>query len=579
VAVVSFAPTKATTFVEALRERAESQPDAEAFTFLDHEGEEERRLDFAELDRRARAVASRLQALDLAGERALLACPPGTDCVAGLYGCLYAGVVATPCPAPDPGREYMAPRIRDIAADAKPRAVVTTTAMEPGIRDVLGESAGHVVAVDSDDAGDPGGWRDPGVRSDDLALLNYTSGTSAVPRGVIISHENLIANCDYVAQAFGYTSETHGAMWLPPYHDMGLVGGVLQPVYSGEHIALMSPLSFLRSPITWLRAIDRYRATLAGGPDFAFDMLVRRTRPEEREGLDLSRWEVAYNGAEMVRRETIDAFSEAFAPAGFRREAFYPCFGLAEATLMVTGSQKLAGPKVRRAERLALEAGRFEEAEDAGTPAVDLVGCGRPSPESRVLIVDPETRQRLEDGAIGEIWVSGPNVARGYWQREAESAAIFGARIADGGEGQFLRTGDLGFALDGELYVTGRITEEIVLGDRAFYPTDVERVCEEATPGLRHNGGAAFTIEVEGNLRLAIAFEIRDPEGDDHDELIESIREAIAEALGLELALVALLRPRTLPKTTSGKTRRGHCRGLLLNGELPTVAEWRASEA
>ena len=564
----------ASTFVEILRGRAERQPDGEAFTFVDFDESEQGRLSFGDLDRRARRIASRLQELGLAHERALLACPPGLDCVAALYGCVYAGVVVVPCPQPDPGREYAAPRIREVAADATPRVVITTAEAETALREVLAGAEPDFVVLDELDQGDEGAWRDPGTKADDLALVQYTSGSTAVPRGVMITHANLIHNCAYIAEAFAYTEQTRGAMWLPPYHDMGLIGGIVQPVYSGVHIALMSPATFMVNPIAWLRMIERYRATLAGGPDFAFDMLVRRTSAEERAGLDLSRWEVAYNGAELVRRETIDAFSEAFAPAGFRREAFFPCYGLAEATLMVTGGEVDAPPVIRRADARELESGRFVATDDR-TGAYDLVACGGPGPDGRVLIVDPATRERLEDGQVGEVWVSGPNVASGYWNRERETTLTFDARLPDG-EGPFLRTADLGFLLDGGLFITGRITEMIAVRGRAFYPTDVERVCEQGAPGLRHNGGAAFTIEVAGREQLAIVYEVREPDGDGHEETVAAIRDRVADALGLEVELIALIEPRTMPRTTSGKTQRGRCRGLLLNGELPIVAEWRA---
>ncbi|MGH2951768.1 MAG: fatty acyl-AMP ligase [Solirubrobacterales bacterium] len=563
------------TLVDVLRDRAREQPDADVFAFVDHDESEAGRLSFGELERRARAVAAGLQALGLAGERALLASPPGRDSVIGLFGCIQAGVVAVPTPPPDPGREYAAPRIRQIAADAQPRAVITTAAIEAGLREVLEGSDALFLAIDTDDFGGDDHWREPGTRADDLALIQYTSGSTSVPRGVMISHENLIHNCEYTRDAFGYSADSRAVMWLPPYHDLGLTGGIVQPVYAGVHIALMSPLTFLANPIAWPRAIERYGASFAGGPDFAFDMLVRRTSPEERAALDLSGWELAYNGAELVRRETIDAFSEAFAVAGFRREAFYPCYGLAEATLMVTGGDKQAEPVVRRADRRSLESGRFEPREEP-RGAFDLVGCGRASHDGRLLIVDPETREPLDGGTVGEIWVGGPSVARGYWNRDDETAATFGARLAGSGEGPFLRTGDLGFVLDGERFVTGRITEMVVVDDRAFYATDVERACEEGSGALRHNGGAAFAIEVDGRLRLAIVYEVRDPDAGDHDEVIAAVRASVADQLGLEAEAVALIEPRTLPKTTSGKLQRGRCRGLFLNRELPIVAEWRA---
>ncbi|MGH2955072.1 MAG: fatty acyl-AMP ligase [Solirubrobacterales bacterium] len=567
--------TPPSTFVDILRERAREAPDAEAVTFLDQSEREAGRLSFAELDRRARAIAAELQARGLVGERALLAYPPGLECVAGLFGCFYAGMVAVTSPPPDPGREYAAPRIRTVAGDARPRAVLTTAAVEPAIREVLaGHPAGGglFLATDAASPGGERGWRDPGARPEDVALLQYTSGATKVPRGVMITHANLIANSELIARSFGHSRDSRLVVWLPPYHDMGLIGGIFQPVYGGFPVTLMSQVTFLLDPMSWLRAISRYRATVSGGPDFSFEMCVRRSSAADRATVDLSSWDLAFNGADLVRRETIDAFSEAFAPSGFRREAFYPCYGLAEATLMVTGGEKLAGPVIREADPAALDGGRFAPAGPGGE-AKAVVGCGGPEPGSRVVVVDPETAEALPDGAVGEVWTSGPSVAAGYWEREAETAATFGAALASGAEGPFLRTGDLGFALEGELFPTGRMAELIVTGDRALYPTDVERACTDTVPALRPNCAAAFTIELEGDERLAIVCELRDA-GADAAEVIAAVRGAIAERLELEAGAVALIEPRAIPRTTSGKVQRARCRALLLGGELRAVAVW-----
>jgi len=391
---------------------------------------------------------------------------------------------------------------------------------------------------------------------------------------VMVTHRNLLENCGFVSRVLDDPDETRGVMWLPPYHDMGLIGGLLQPVFSGFPITLMSPVTFLLRPLSWLRAIDRYRATISAAPDFAFELCVRRTRPEHREGLDLSSWRIAFNGAEIVRRETIDAFSEAFAGSGFRRSTFYPCYGLAEATLIVTGGEAAASPVTHDADLEELDRGRFVPAERPERASKSLVGCGQPGPGTRIVIVDPETREPRPDGEVGEIWVSGPGVARGYWRRAGETASTFAAELASGDSGRYLRTGDLGFVLDGELHVSGRITDLLVLGHRAYYPTDVEWACQERVPALRRNCGAAFTAEIEGRERLVVVHEVKERPRGDYEELLDPIRGAVAGALGVEVGAIRLIEPRTIPRTSSGKIRRGRCRELFVEGGLNTVAEW-----
>jgi acyl-CoA synthetase (AMP-forming)/AMP-acid ligase II len=561
-----------TTFVDVLRERTEQAPERRIFTFLDHEGNDAATLDYAELDRRARELAALLQTRELAGERALLVYPPGVDFIVAMFGCVYAGTLAVPCPPPDPGRKYAGPRMKTIVADATPRVVLTAAAVAPSIGEVLGAEPPDVVATDQPLGTDPADWKPPGTGAGDIALLQYTSGSTAVPRGVMVTHDNILDNCEFIAEGFDFDDQSGGVMWLPPYHDMGLMGGMFSPVHSRRPMTLMSPISFLLDPLSWLRAVSDRRATTSGGPNFAFDLCVRRSTPEQREGLDLSCWETAYNGAEPVRPETMEAFAEAFGPHGFDRAAFYPCYGLAEATLMVTGPEHGMPPTILSAQTPELERGMFVPSEDAET-SVRLTSCGEPRPGAQVQIVDPDRHEPLPDGAIGEIWVTGRSVAPGYWAREPETAATFGATLAGGDGAPFLRTGDFGFLADGELYVTGRIKEVLVIDGRALYPATIELAVEGAVPALRHNCSAAFLIEAGANRRLALVSEIRDGE-DDLDSVYEAMRDAAAARFDLELGAICLIEPRTIPRTSSGKTQRGHCRELFLRGGLKSVGEW-----
>jgi acyl-CoA synthetase (AMP-forming)/AMP-acid ligase II len=430
-----------------------------------------------------------------------------------------------------------------------------------------------LVATDALD--DPGGLAEPRpTRPDDVALIQYTSGSTAIPRGVMVTHANILDNCEFIDDGFEFDPETTGMMWLPPYHDMGLVGGMFSPVHSGRPMTLMSPLAFLIDPLNWLATISRNRAATSGGPNFAFDLCVRKIAPERREGLDLSSWTTAYNGAEPVLTETMDAFVEAFGPCGFDRAAFYPCFGLAEATLMVSGGDRSQPPRVIEASREALERARFEPPADPGD-AVPLTGCGEPREGAAVVIVDPDSRVRCGPGEIGEIWVSGTSVAAGYFNRPDETSATFAATLEPDGDGPYLRTGDLGVLVDGELFITGRSQELVVLDDRVLYPADIERVAERAAPALRHNCAAAFTIEVGPRRRLVLVAETRDDVAD-HAETFTRIEAALATELELEIAGIALIAPRTIPRTSSGKTRRLHCRDLYLRGRLEPVGEWIA---
>jgi acyl-CoA synthetase (AMP-forming)/AMP-acid ligase II len=556
----------AASFPQVLAERARERQDDVAFTFLGDVGESP--LTYGELNERAHAIGVAIRAAGGSGERAVIVYPPGLDYVAALFGCFRASAVAVPAYPPDPTRPERAfTRLAAIVRDAQPRLLLTIGALRDALAAGLDGSIGTMrfLATDSLPAGVDAEPASDGGRADGPALLQYTSGTTASPRGVMISHANLLRNSDFIRRAFGTSARSRGVIWLPPYHDMGLVGGVLQPVFTGFPCALMSPLTFLRRPLSWLRAVSNYRATVSGGPNFAYDLCVRRISAEEAAGLDLSDWEVAFNGAEQVRRATIDAFSERFAHAGFRREAFYPCYGLAEGTLMVTGGARLRTPV-------------FRERIEPGRQPRSVAGCGSPDRDHVVLIVDPESREPVQDGQAGEIWTAGPSVAGGYWRRPAETERCFAASLATTGQGPFLRTGDFGFLLDGELFVTGRIKDVLIVRGRNYYPTDVELACEATSPELRKGCGAAFGFEREGRERVAVVYEVADRPGRDDDAVITAIRRATAHAIEAQVDAVVLIAPRTIPKTSSGKVQRHLCRTRFLERRLEAVAEWSLTE-
>jgi acyl-CoA synthetase (AMP-forming)/AMP-acid ligase II len=570
-----------TTLVEILRRRVLHQPDRLAYTFLLDGETEEAYLTHADLDRRARAIGARLQSLGARGERALLLYPPGLDFIAGFFGCLYAGVVAVPVYPPHPARlDRTLPRFLAIARDAQPVAVLTSSELLPVAESLFPQApdlqALHWLATDTIAGNVADEWQPPALSSTSLALFQYTSGSTAAPRGVMLTHGNLLHNSALMQRCFEHSSESRGMIWVPPYHDMGLIAGILQPFYLCSSMILMSPIAFLQRPLRWLQAISRTRATTSGGPNFAYDLCVRKITPEQSAALDLSSWDVACIGAEPVRLETLERFAATFASCGFRREAFYPCYGLAEATLIASGGLKAAPPIVFTVQSAALEHNRVVAAgEDAGTRI--LVGCGQSLRDQKIVIVHPETLTRCSSDEVGEIWIAGPSIAQGYWNQPEGTECIFHAYLADTGEGPFLRTGDLGFLKDGELFVTGRLKDLIIIDGYNHYPQDIELTVEHSYPALRPGCCAAFSVDVAGQERLVIAAEVersylpRRVQSLDTKEVVQAIRRAVAEYHELSVYAVSLLKPGAIPKTSSGKIQRHVCRTNFLAGSLDVI--------
>ncbi|HEX3554223.1 MAG TPA: amino acid adenylation domain-containing protein [Thermoanaerobaculia bacterium] len=575
--------------MEWLRAYGAQSPDREVYRFLAATGEEAGSLTVGELDEAARRLGARLQALGVTGGRALLLYPAGVEFIAAFFGCLYGGWIAVPAFPPARGRS--SPRLLAIAADARPEAVLTTAALAGQVRAwaaaVPGLAGVPVLATGAADPGEEGGaagaadWRDPGIAAQTPAFLQYTSGSTSLPKGVVVTHGNLLHNEEVIRRAFAQTESSVIVSWLPLYHDMGLIGGVLQPLYTGAVCVLLSPLSFLQRPRCWLEAISRYRATTSGGPNFAYELCVRRVGERERSGLDLSSWRVAFTGSETVRPATLARFAEAFAGCGFERRSFLPCYGLAESTLFVAGAHVEAEPVVATFDAAALGRG-WAAAPRAEGARVALTGCGAAGMDLEVVIAEPEERRRCPPGRVGEIWVAGPSVAQGYWNRPEESAQTFAARLADEPEaGPFLRTGDLGFRRGGDLFVTGRRKELIILRGRNCYPQDLEATAQAAHPALVPDGGAAFSVEVADEERLVLAHEVdrrsalaiaADPAGERVEEIARQVRRALAEEHEVSLHALLLLRPGVLPKTSSGKVQRQLCRELYLRDELPILA-------
>lgn len=570
-----------TTLVELLRHRALHQPDEIGFTFLRDGEHDEVSLTYAQLDQQARAIAAWLQQAGAAGERALLLYQPGLQYIAAFFGCLYAGVTAVPAFPPRPNRPM--PRLQTIVADGQVKFALTSSDILQSIQPRLAETPNmnelHWLDTDAMTLGMEASWQEPAVNADSLAFLQYTSGSTSAPRGVMLSHANLMSNLDLIYKSFEGNKEFKGVFWLPPYHDMGLIGGILEPLYAGTPTVLMSPASFLQSPFRWLDAISRHRGNVSGAPNFAYDLCVSKISPEQRKTLDLSCWQLAFNGAEPVRQDTLDRFARAFAECGFRREAAYPCYGLAEATLLATGSNRAELPIACTVDDDAMRSHRVELLEADRVEGRTLVSSGRSPEEQTVLIVDPQTLTPCPADKVGEIWVKGPSVSRGYWNRPEVNARTFAAHLASG-EGPFLRTGDLGFMQNGELYVTGRAKDLIILHGKNHYPQDIEQTVEESHAAVRQACAAAFSVDADDGECMVVVAEVeRSSRHANLDEALQAVRNAIALHHDIAVATIVLIKTLSIPKTSSGKIQRHLCKERFLAGELEVVAEWKKPRA
>lgn len=571
---------KYSTLIDLLFWRAVNSSEQYAYTFLENGQTETARLTYGELDRQARAIAAQLQSLKATGERALLLYPPGLQFIAAFFGCLYAGVVAIPAPLPDPARlKRTLPRLVAIAKDAEATLVLTTSRNYAQLKEASSQFAVefktmHWLDTENIPSQLAQEWQQPKVNEDTLAYLQYTSGSTSTPKGVMITHSNLMHHSAYINQAWGYTPDSIATTWMPSFHDYGLVDGLIQPLYAGIQCYVMSPLAFIKRPICWLQTISRYKATHSQGTNFAYEHCLRQITPEQRALLDLSSWRTASNGAEPIRKHTVESFIETFKLCGFRPEAFYPSYGLAEATLLVSTKRHTDIPLICTVNAEALEKNRIVEVQHQ-QKVKTVVSCGFPVGEMKVAIAHPETLTECAPMEVGEICVSDQSVALGYWKKPEETKSTFHAYLADTKEGPFLRTGDLGFFKDGELFVTGRIKDAIVIRGSNHYPQDIELTVEQSHPALRNGYGAAFAIDVNDEEKLVVVQEVeRRYLGKlNVEEVVGNIREAIALQHELQAYAVVLVKTGSIPKTSSGKIQRHACRTKFLNGTLDRL-DW-----
>lgn len=575
--VVTQSPSTAATLVDLLHRRSLHQPQQIAYRFLSNGEDETDTITYRQLVLRSQAVAAKLQETMSPGDRALLLYPAGLDFIIAFFACLYAGIIAVP--AYPPRRNQKLARIESIVSDADPAAVLTTTASWRQWQTQCGQLKPILtdkVKYEGVDA------LFPAVTSQDLAFLQYTSGSTGNPKGVMVSHRNILYNLKQIASGFGHSSKSCGVIWLPQYHDMGLIGGILQPLFAGFPCVLMPPAAFLQSPIRWLSAISNYGATTSGGPNFAYELCVQRISDEQKAALDLSRWQVAFTGAEPVRAETLARFAAAFADCGFRSDAFYPCYGMAETTLIVSGGTPHQPPVRKQVDAVALTQHQVKSVADGSSNATALVSCGRALLSQQIRIVDPATRIPCSGDRVGEIWVAGDHVAQGYWQQSEQTAQTFRAELAQSGGSRYLRTGDLGFIDEtGELFVTGRLKDVIIIRGKNYYPQDIEQTVQNSHIGLRPDSGAAFTVSTETGDKLVVVQELERSymRKADSDGIAKAVRQAIAKQHGLQLGSLVLIKTTTLPKTSSGKVQRRRCQQRYLDKALTVVSQWSIEQS
>ncbi|MGJ4946581.1 AMP-binding protein [Bradyrhizobium sp. HKCCYLS1011] len=566
--------SNAVTIVEALRWNARHAPERLALRFLPVSSA---RIDlnFAELDLAAVRIASSLRARGIGrGDRVLMIYPPGLDFVVAFFATLYAGAIAVPLSPPR--RSGSSQIIAALIDNAEPTTILTSSHLEPRIGSILSElnCAIEMFVTDllpadevhSDDVVMPS--------PDEVCVLQYTSGSTGIPRGVTVTHGNAARNAFLLGRQTALDNQSVWVSWVPHFHDLGLFGGLCTPIYNGITSVLMPPAAFVARPVRWLEAISQYGGTVSIAPNFAYDLCLRQISEEECAGLDLRHWAVAGCGAEPIKPQTMNGFANRFGRYGLRPQSMCPFYGLAEATLLVSGGPVGIGQTTTVVSSSAIRQHSLMPARDQHD-AYSVPSCGVPSPEHRILIVDPETRQRCAPDNVGEIWIDGSTTGPGYWRNPEETARVFEARLATG-EGPFLRTGDLGFMRDGALYVSGRIKDVMIIRGQNLYPQDLETKARDTASEIAE--AAAFTLSDQVTERAVLVIEEPKRAVGDAESLLENVRAAISASSGIDLDRIVLTRHRALPKTSSGKIQRSRTREMLLDGSLPIRAEWRSED-
>ncbi|MBK9331723.1 MAG: AMP-binding protein [Ignavibacteria bacterium] len=571
---------KADNLVDLLRLRADVQPDKTAFVFLKDGEEEGGRFTYSELDIRAKSIASILQTSGDQGERALLIYESGLEYLDSFFGCLYSGIISVPLHLP--GKNKSLSRISAIAKDSDAKIILSTNEIYDVLKDefakdeILKDLKWITTENISNDNSEK--WDKPDIRTETLAYLQYTSGSTGIPKGVMVNHRNLLVNLNIIDRSHPHNDNSVMVTWLPIHHDMGLIYGILLPFYCGYPCYFMTPQAFVQKPYRWLSAISKYKGTHNAAPNFAFELCINKISEDQKKTLDLRSWTTAMNAAEPVRAETIEKFSEYFSECGFKKKYFSPGYGLAEGTLILSTSFTKDEPALKRFDDKKIEKKNIAVPADLkDTDSKIHAGHSNSIEDTRIAIVNPTTLIECKEGEVGEVWASGGSIAQGYWKREDATKETFKAHIADTNEGPFLRTGDLGFIFENELYITGRHKDLIIIRGQNHYPQDIEYTVEASHPALRLGCVAAFSIDYDGEEHLAIVQEIQKNFVNDFDteEVIKSIRRSVSEEHDLQVQSITLIKPGTVPKTSSGKIQRKACLQGVLNGELEVLAEWK----
>ena len=567
--------TKQSSIVAILQQQAIAKPDATAYIFLEDGENKEIKLTYGELAERVEAIAIQLQSSVEIGSRALLVYPynDSLNFITAFFGCLAAGVVAVPCHPPM--NRLTTAEVSTRLIDAEAAIVLSNSTLLPQLQKQLTQSDNYSLQWLNTTKINPAVADNlvSNIDPDSLAFLQYTSGSTGEPKGVMITHRCLLQNQEMLRLAFGHDENSIGVGWLPLFHDMGLIGNVIQTVYLGACCVMMSPVSFVQKPIRWLQAISKYRATTSGAPNFAYDLLCDRAKESQIEQLDLSQWKLAFCGAEPVKETTINRFSARFAVCGFQKAAFYPCYGMAEATLMITGGDYRQPPMIQYLDKIALEANKVSIEEPSNRGITTLVSAGYPWLDGHIAIANPQTLTECAPDEVGEIWYSSSSVGRGYWRKPEATRKTFQASINNK---KYLRTGDLGFLADGELYITGRLNDVLVFWGLNHYPQQIERTVEEAHEALKPNCGAAISVTVSGKERLVTIQEIERSHRRSFvlEDVVEAIRWAIFQQHFIDVYSIVLLKPGALPKTSSGKVQRGATKTKYLEQSLSVMAQW-----
>jgi acyl-CoA synthetase (AMP-forming)/AMP-acid ligase II len=570
------APPADSTIVELVRNRAIHAPSRVAYTFLSDTEQQRTTLTYQRVDERARAIGSWLTSIGMAGERALLLYPPGLEFVTAFFGSLYGGVTAVPAyPLSHLRARITLSRLQSIVHDAKPAIALTSEAYLPQIDRLLSDypalKALRWIATETITDYAARGWKRPQINDKTLALIQYTSGSTSTPKGVMVSHRNILTIEEMIQSSYGYSDHTTFVGWVPLAHDWGLIYFVLQVMYAGAQSVFIAPETFVTKPSRWLREISRHEEVMSSGPNFSFELCIKKITPEERLGFDLKSWRWALIGAEPTRPNTLREFVNIFGQCGFRAEAFHSAYGLAEATLTVSVSPTSCGPRILRVSGTALEENRVVVDPCDDSVVREIVSCGRVLSGEKAVIVNPDTREACLLDHSGEIWVSGPNVAHGYWNNPVETERTFHGFVNGTRDGPYLRTGDLGFIYEDNLYVTGRLKDMIIIRGRNLYPHDIELSVARCHEMLRPGCTAAFSIEVGDEERLVVVQELRDCQECVVPEVVKAIRQSVSREHDVGLYAAVLIRASTIPKTSSGKIRRTECRAAYLSCSLDVI--------